>query len=171
MNFSWVSLQMIASTFLFSYWEKRFDQKSYHQKSKSRQISHQMLLDNTQSIVETNHDLFEQINQLICLSRVRWRVQFNTCVDLCFEEYHLFVDFFSFFLFSFNFVIHLLFCLVCFFCLTWTLHDWSIWLQNIHLLMITSFDKRIFFLNSWIIIQIFQRLSSYFQQVISFCET
>jgi hypothetical protein len=53
----------------------------------------------------------------------------------------------------------------------WKLHDWSIWLRNIHLLTITSFDKLIFFFNLWIIIRIFQRLSSYLQQVINFYET
>ncbi len=164
---------MITSIFLFFFWEERFNQKLTI-RDWAHQITHQVLLINNRS--SNDESRFIQTNQsirFVCYHlRDRKRVQFDTCIDLCFENFYSQI-FFLFFFFFYLVIYHKLACFAFFASIvneSWIVHDWSIWFRNIHFLTITSFDKRIFFFNSWKIIRIFHRSSSFLHQVNNFYE-
>jgi hypothetical protein len=161
---------MIASTFLFSSWEKRFNQEFYHQKSKissNSSSSVSQIICNRSSTNELRFcrsikfvylefdDAFNRTRTLICASK---------------NIYSLFSSRSAFFFFILSIISRCCFCFS-FIDFAWIFHDWQIWLQNTYFLEIALFDKRIFFLNSSIIIEIFQRLSSYLQQIVNSYET
>ncbi len=101
------------------------------------------------------------INQ-VCLSRVHWRVQSNTCSDLCFENFNSsFLFYSSFFFFSSR---HSLFIwLSLLFCFAWIIHEWQFWLHQKHLSFISSqSNKLICYCSSWIKTRNYPRLSNLF---------
>jgi hypothetical protein len=119
MNFSCVRLQMITSTFLFfSSWEKKIQSEILSSKIKKfRQIASSSTLSIICNRSSTNESRFCQSIKFVCFSfRVRWRVQSNTCSDLCFEDFNSFFFFLFFFFFSFRHLLSLscLFCFLCF---------------------------------------------------------
>ncbi len=153
-----ISLQMITSTFLFSYWEKKIQSEILSSEIKK---SRQIISSNAFSIIcnrsSTNESRFCQSIKFVYFSfRVRWRVQLNTYSDLYIENFNSSIVLFFYFLFS----LRLLICLICFFCFAWIIHEWQIWLHSKHLSFIFSrFDKLIYYYNLWIKIRNYQRWS------------
>jgi hypothetical protein len=153
---STASNDSINSSFLFLRREDSIRNYIIKDHKISSDISSNVFINHLQSIVK-NESRFCQSIKFICLE---FDDAFNwTRVVICASR--ILIHHFSFFFFfTRSFIIYLtlfdLLFLLCFSDLAWIYHLCQIWLWNFHFLTVISFDRLIFFFNSWKAIRIFQ---------------
>jgi hypothetical protein len=119
---------MIASTFLFSFWEERFNQRLII-RDRIHQITHQVFLNSSHRSRRITTYSDNSVNQVLfaITFRVQWRVHSNTCSDLCFEDFNS--SFFLFVFLSFSLIFYHYFAFFAFFAVfiwrSWIIHDFN----------------------------------------------